>query len=496
MNNPSSSGMGQGAAQVFDTRGVLNTFVRVSMMEQQQRQIDEQNLAKMMSQFDPSKLRAADQAKYSQMYNELQNTYMKNKDLYRNPLKHQSDYNKVQGLVNDMRSLAARSKQYEATMQNAGKEVTKKNRYTPQAIEKFQAFNSMPSDDIFIANGSRDISLADFDYIPDAPDPKDVRATIESMARKDGAVIQTDPVKTKISDAKDNITINSVVSSQYLPKYANALLMREGYRSHYDYQWEQLPVEMKNEITLDLAKRFTGFNQQSGAEKMALWDAYNNHSVLDSKTTMVDNEDFKNSEWDRRDNKNFEQQKALQRSGQAFSLKVRDMNKAEAEYEQQYGTNWNDEHAKQLQSELYYAKSAGTSKQRVMDLISPFERISAYTENGVNVLFPEDYNSKDDFVRAVRATTGDAESKLTSFAMTDYGIGRAFETGRPIPTFVMSDNNGEKNAYLLDVSTPGFVKKASQLAQDFGLGAKTTGFGLGTGAYSQKPTTRKKVTKK
>ncbi len=291
--NPSSAGQGQGAAQVFNTGNALNAFVRVSMMEQQQRQADEQYLAKMMTQFDPSKLRAKDHAEFNQMYNELQDLHIKNKDLYRNPLRNQEAYRKSQELINSMRTLAANSKAVEGFLSDGSKEMAKnKNIFSPDSVQKFGMWSNMSTSEIMAMNGGRLPSFSDVEYVPDEISRNEQRMFVKDMATSIGAVADTpsyikrseDP---SIPEFKMREIKSTTVDNRAFPAIAQAYLERPKNEQYYDYQWRNLEQQERNAMRLKAQELGLSPNAP-GALIAATVDLATNHSVLDRKVDTVD----------------------------------------------------------------------------------------------------------------------------------------------------------------------------------------------------------------
>ena len=289
-SNPSSAGQGHGAAQVFDTRGILNAFVRIASMEQQQRQADEQNIARMMAQFDPSKLRAADQRKFAEMYNQLQEVHIKNKGLYRNPLKNVEAYRQATNLANEMRAFAARSRQMEDGLLMSAREVNKKNRYTPESVAKLQGYQSMSTDDIFAHNGGRMVSPADFDYIPDEIKESELKTIVQSMGQaytEDTFEVLTHEQDKSIPEYLEKRVQRKQIRRDALPGISSVLNSRESFRARLDYEWEHMDMTQRGELR-KIASQIPGIDLRNGPQMLGAVLAMG-YSVLDSKETIAPN---------------------------------------------------------------------------------------------------------------------------------------------------------------------------------------------------------------
>jgi Ni/Co efflux regulator RcnB len=497
MGNPSSTGMGQGAAQVFDTRGVLNTFVRVSMMEQQQRQLDEQNLAKMMTQFDPSKLRANDLPAFNDKVTRLQNLYTQNKGLYKNPMKYPDKYREAQQLTSELRSLAVNSKELETTllegakMRNSGKRPMAKN-----TVGNIQRWSGMSTEDIIRENSGKLPSMMDFEYIPEELNDKEVKDLVRGVAGSAGVLRNNTTLVPNPNDMwqLDKTEIESVDEDAF-GKIANFALNNNDIRDHYAYKASEVPVEQMNQMRLDATKKFPGININDPAAIYAAFDLADRYRVLDKKSSTVNNEGADRAQ--RAKERAQDHQWSLDREWrQDARADKRTAATIGAIYESQYAKDFNKEHAGELQSKLYHSKDYPVSDEELNGLLAPFVPLTAYSGSPVVAFRPEQYKDKDSFVRAVKAKVSDAEPFSETFSMTDYEIGRAYETKRPVPAFVMTDKDGKNSSVVLNVSKPGFKENLAKFMQDAELGSKTTGFGLGSKGYTQKELAPKKKVKK
>lgn len=173
MANPTSTGIGQGSAQIFDTTGVTNLYGQILQRRQLQDERDSQVTAELMRQYDPNKqgLRKDDLAEYNDLYTKYKNVYLQNKDLYRNPLKNQKAYNEANELASKMAALKTESVELSKVFGETGGIMAKNSsKFSETTKESFKTMTNLPVSKIKSMYGGRLPTSVDFEeYRPAVP---------------------------------------------------------------------------------------------------------------------------------------------------------------------------------------------------------------------------------------------------------------------------------------------------------------------------------------
>jgi hypothetical protein len=240
--------------------------------------------------FDSSKLRPQDQRDYAELYNKLQSIYTRNKDLYRNPLKHQSDFNAANSIVNEMRMIAAGSKEIAGTLADATKKQL--DRYTPQARQMLRAYNDMSYRQIMAANGGRLPTQFDFDLVPDEINLEEAKKVAQAMAISSGAVAdqggkyyhKDDP--DRVQEGMIRFVEKDVIDDRGIAGLSVNLLANPQYAERWKYEWENMDLPTRNAMSENVAG-IPGIDFRNGAMVLAA-NFVKGNSVIREKEYMED----------------------------------------------------------------------------------------------------------------------------------------------------------------------------------------------------------------
>jgi len=496
--------MNQGAAQVFDTSGVVNAYIRTAMIERQSRQQEEQAMAKMLGQFDSSKLRAADIPKFNQLYGKLRDLYISNKGLYRNPMQHPQAYSQASNMVNELRTLASESKAYEDFGSKVGTEAIRdRNSLAPNFLEKFQIWNNLSTDEIKAMNGGRMPDYTDVQYVPEEPNPEEMRKLISGAAQSLGAV-KTNPTfltskqDPKIPEFREVTIYETVVDHNAMPLIANMVLVNQDMEQYYDYRYKNLPQDQKNALRIDLVQKYPGVtNDMTGAQMLATSELLNRFRVLDRKETVGSNTDALRADQERQRKESQQFQARESAKSRAFTAQMR----------AQYGGGQSQEEEVQnlnlvqtqefLNKIVEIGRSPNTTStlKKIDEAIAPLAYLSAGLKKGVRVLQPNRYKNAESFAAVVDALLDDPESedpKKTAAEVFEVNKDRAMEMWKnniPLVTFETVDDvtaSGVKRrgeVYMIDPTRKN-VDAALQPTMN-AFGSKAKGFAQGYPGYKQ-----------
>jgi hypothetical protein len=341
------------------------------------------------------------------MYNELQSIYIQNKDLYRNPLKNQTAFNRANALANEMRALAARSKHYEQVFSDAVKSGREK--YTPQSMQKLQMYMGLSSDDIFVANGNRDLSVFDFEFTPDEINPEEFRKRTQAMAVSRGSVIKQegyykhtdDPNRIPIGQLK--IVEKEVIDDMGVAGIAQDMLGHDKYARRLKYEWDQLDVETQNNIRVQSSK-IPGINLRDGAMMLAA-NMVKDNAVIKEKENWATDIEWKQQQDDKRkaEDRAFEMKK--------LSIAEAGKNARAASVKKAIDENNNVKGVMEAQKALRLAPSAG-NRVEYDDHIAVAETVAAYIPSEKRRIFhPSRYTSVEAFEKDVNDFQSEREIK-------------------------------------------------------------------------------------
>jgi len=491
--------MNQGAAQVFDTSGVVNAYIRTAMIERQSRQQEEQAMAKMLGQFDSSKLRAADIPKFNQLYGKLRDLYISNKGLYRNPMQHPQAYSQASNMVNELRTLASESKAYEDFGSKVGTEAIRdRNSLAPNFLEKFQIWNNLSTDEIKAMNGGRMPDYTDVQYVPEEPNPEEMRKLISGAAQSLGAV-KTNPTfltskqDPKIPEFREVTIYETVVDHNAMPLIANMVLVNQDMEQYYDYRYKNLPQDQKNALRIDLVQKYPGVtNDMTGAQMLATSELLNRFRVLDRKETVGSNTDALRADQERQRKESQQFQARESAKSRAFTAQMR----------AQYGGGQSQEEEVQnlnlVQTQEFLSKvnflgggtNSKTTSPLIKQAIKPFAYLSGALEKDVTVIHPGDYRSAQAFADAVDANLDGATPKQRKETADEvFTIDKAtamdmWKQKTPAVVFETKETKDEPGkVYMINPKRENMDFALQPIINAFG--SKKTGFAQNAPSYTQ-----------
>jgi len=418
--NPTSAGMNQGAAQVFDTSGMVNAYIRTSMIERENRALEDQAVAKMLGQFDSSKLRAKDIPKFNETFGKLQNLYISNKGLYRNPMKNPQAYAQASSLVNDLRTLVADSKMYEDFGSKVSQvAIQNRNSLDPNFLGKLQTWNNLGVDEIKAMNGGRMPDYTDVQYVPEEPKPEEMRKFISGTAQSLGAVKTNRTFLTSKQDPNipefDEVRIDeTVVDVSKMDKIANVVLANPRMEQYYQYKYDNLEQGEKNAIRMDLVQKYPeSTNSMSGAQMLATSEFISQYRVLDRKETVGSNTDALRADQERQRKESQQFQARESAKSRAFTAQMRAQYSGGQSQEEEV-QNLNLVQTQEFLSKVNFLGGGTNSKTTnplIKQAIKPFAYLSGALEKDVKVIHPGDYRSAQAFADAVDANLDGATPK-------------------------------------------------------------------------------------
>ena len=149
-------GIGQGLAQVFDTRDYANQVIRLRMMREEKERRDSFELGKHLTTLNPEEIRTQDMPQAKQLLGKIQQVYAENKGLYTNPSVNAKKYQEVKGYEAELKNLIASSRQQEKNFLEIGKmRLSNNSNVSDDAYDRIKELQNMPTSEIMKATGGR-----------------------------------------------------------------------------------------------------------------------------------------------------------------------------------------------------------------------------------------------------------------------------------------------------------------------------------------------------
>lgn len=309
-----SFNVGDGAAQVFDNRRTINTYAQIIAQEQQRSQKASLAAQEMLATFDPNKagVRAADMKEYNQKYEEYRNLYIQNKKLYVNPASNIEAYNRAEKLKAEMKQIAAESKQMNGLSgEVAGAYLKDAERFDDESILKMKSYENMSVSEIKKANGGRLPDAYDMVHKVKEVDPVKFSKEFHSVLDAMGDGVVTFDVKPDGNGKQDVTPTKSYTFDGVSKAYDYLQSMNSTLRKNYKALFSQASPEGIAQLQSAVSQRVGKDFVIDSPEKFAVADLYMNFGTVRGDTKREDDPIWKKNEEERKDQRNFEQQKKL-----------------------------------------------------------------------------------------------------------------------------------------------------------------------------------------
>lgn len=181
-------GIGQGAAQVFNTTDIVKYMADASYKRQQMQMKENQAMMEMFKDYDPEKksLNTMDIPLYNEKYNKFKELYIANKGLYSNPASNIMAYKEAQSLAGDMKQIATESQQVHQLLGSLNQTYasTQGLGLSDSAIDEMKFLSSNNVKDIKSKYNGVIPSLTSFEYMPRDVDYTKVQEAIDKTVLK------------------------------------------------------------------------------------------------------------------------------------------------------------------------------------------------------------------------------------------------------------------------------------------------------------------------
>jgi NACalpha-BTF3-like transcription factor len=472
------------------------------MYKQQQRQLEEQALAKMMTQFDPKKLRAADQSEFLEKYNRLQNLYVQNRGLYRQPLKFPQAYREAQQLQNELMTMTAESKSTETFLSDFSKEAMRdRNKFSPESISAVQQWTSMPTSQIKknleeMGKGNRLPTFADLEFTPKPLDDEKMKKLVTAAAMSQNAISKKPEY---LYPSKDNNIprfekreiYTEKIDPNAMPGIAQTLIAANpDLNQHYDYMNRHMTQDQRMSLQKLMDENFNGvkidLNTPSGIATADLLSRYHilNTKIEDKPDTdaIKRHEDaMKREGWKRQEIRDAKKSAAADRRAMmSVGSPAQDMNYT---------------HAQQF---VGVAAKPGMSKT-TFQAFEPFRKIPGYDRTLIHdPSIVKDYATfRNGVMLATQANAKAGQTNVdgSAFNINEEDIKSAWNTKTPIYTVSIkytpqasSENPNPKSQtslYNILPTKSGTPEAVATMWSFYGVGSKETGAGIGNPIYTQ-----------
>lgn len=177
--------IGQGFAQVFDTRAYAQDAIRNMQYHQQIEQRNAQKLAELLNSPKADGLRVQDIPVYNDKVKEWRSIYLNNPRLYSNPASNYEAYNRAQQLKNEIDMMPKVSRQYQDSALTLVKHIAdNRDKYDDDSVEKADQLMKASTFEGMQMLGGKLPNPLDFQQIPQPPDLKPIFADVDQLASR------------------------------------------------------------------------------------------------------------------------------------------------------------------------------------------------------------------------------------------------------------------------------------------------------------------------
>jgi hypothetical protein len=243
------TGIGVGAAQVFDTSGLVGNFAKMLQKQQQDEAKFQTEIADLIAKVDTKGVRDADKM-------EIANMYDATKELYRQAAQAKNFQekallrSKISKAVNDINEYAQNSAGWVKKYDNIANNMAQNPwQYDQGALDKFRSLKDIP-----LTKMGSNISLDPFDYqkIPDAKSRDSVFGAINRQGENFAKV-------TEINLPNNKYQVVKIASDDYIAKnIKERLVSMPDYRQAAIYKFRQsnpgLPLDEQSLINNEVAQ--------------------------------------------------------------------------------------------------------------------------------------------------------------------------------------------------------------------------------------------------
>ena len=243
------TGIGVGAAQVFDTSGLVGNFAKMLQKQQQDEAKFQTEIADLIAKVDTKGVRDADKM-------EIANMYDATKELYRQAAQAKNLQEKallrsrISKAVNDINEYAQNSAGWVKKYDNIANNMAQNPwQYDQGALDKFRSLKDIP-----LTKMGSNISLDPFDYqkIPDAKSRDSVFGAINRQGENFAKV-------TEVNLPNNKYQVVKIASDDYIAKnIKERLVSMPDYRQAAIYKFRQsnpgLPLDEQSLINNEVAQ--------------------------------------------------------------------------------------------------------------------------------------------------------------------------------------------------------------------------------------------------
>lgn len=309
MNGGIQIGIGQGAAQVFNTFRYTQAIQQQLDRNEAKEKQEQQEIASLLSKYSTEGMRDADKGAFYKLYNDYKNLYMSNRELYSRPAEHPEQYMQAEAIKQQMDSLSSKSKGFKQLEGTVGTELFQNRfKYRKGTIENWKRWGNMGVYDISKENSGRLPTRDDVVYKPEEPDHEMLQKKILGLATRAGMVEQKDHTDRGTGEQGNGIPIGKAsfrtdkfIKPEVIGMATNALWADDGKERYwYENTYEDLknsdPDQLKE--TEEHANKILnthGFKIHD-AKSMAYADLLIRNQTIPGEKKLIDDDVYKSEQ--------------------------------------------------------------------------------------------------------------------------------------------------------------------------------------------------------